>query len=186
MSLIDNLISLYVQKTISRYFDFNFPTVELRPNLLGKVSWSKPFSWLVIDQHQILLLISIPDLSMQVPREKLLITTAKWLCLLLCIIFCIWLVNNDQYKSVKAYMAMLIGIMSSNSLALLGWGLRCFRERRRKHDYTCSCCILLSLGNILSFNQAIVNRHYPQYLSTLLPALLHFCRKTFLKTTVYN
>jgi len=30
--------SLPSPKTISRYFDFNFPTVELRPNLLGKAN----------------------------------------------------------------------------------------------------------------------------------------------------
>ena len=49
-------------------------------------------------------------------REKLLITTTKWLFLLLCIIFSIKLVNIDHLKRLKAYQTMLIEIVGSNTV----------------------------------------------------------------------
>ena len=73
--------------------------------------------------------------------------------------------------------------MGSDSLLFLDWRWECFRKE--KHiKYKCLCCFLMSWWNAFSINQTAIGHYYPKYLSTLLRALLHLSRTTFLEAAV--
>ena len=85
-------------------------------------------------------------------------------------------------KNAKLYAIIKIGFMCS------GWvTVRVSAKRKGKHEYMCLlCCFLLSRRNPFRFDQAVVNQHHPQYLSTLSRTLTRFCKTTFHKTTIFS
>ena len=61
-----------------------------------------------------------------------------------------------SHESVKAYATMPIGIMGSESLALLDWVSTRFSNKGRERTNTCLCCFLSPRWSTLRFTQASV------------------------------
>ena len=68
---------------------------------------------------------------------------------------------STKYLPQQQHAVMPIGIMGSNSLALLGWGSRCLAEGKKRHEHTSLCCFLLSRWNTLLFDQSTVKPPLP-------------------------
>ena len=93
--------------------------------------------------------------------------------------------QRSSHISIQANVTMPISITCMGSDNLVPW-LRStvFQEGKAYQWIHMLVSFLLLWWNAFSFNPATIGQHYPQYLSTLLGMLLHFCRTTSLETAV--